>query len=175
MEPEKVSSSKKTDTMAYEKALKNFLGNYVLRAVHAFMEHQDFDASPVCIANKLNISIESAAQALDCLILLGLAERTSDGFKAKQCQFLIPEDEMDMESRLDRHTLVSLQILNRLDSKKRTLFSQGFVASNKEAFGDFRTKLRKLVDEFTLTSASGPKDGLYCFTATGVDIMEGDQ
>lgn len=170
-----IQSNKKTDAGAYNQALKNFLGNYVLRAVHAFMEHQDFDASPVWIANKLNISIETAAQALDNLVILGLAERTSEGFLPKEVKFLIPDDEMTPEVRMDRHTLVSLQILNRLDPRKRTFYYQGFVASNKEAFTELKTKLNKLLSDFSLQSAHGPKDGLYCFTTTAVDIMENDQ
>lgn len=164
-----------TPSVSYDEAIKNFLGNYVWRAVHAFMDHQDFDASPIWISSRLNITVESAAQALDGLVLLGLAERTAKGFQPKQIQFLIPETEMEIDTRMAQHALTSQQIMNRLDPKKWTLFRQGFVASNKPRFNDFREKLDKLVNEFFLESNKEPKDGLYCFTATGVDIMEKQQ
>lgn len=157
---------------SFDKAVENFLGNYIWRSVHALMDHPQFEASPIWISKKLAITVEEAAESLDGLVLLGLAQRTDKGFVPKQIQFIIPEQEMDMETRMLRHSDFSQQIMNRLSPEKKAFFKQAVAASNKKVFSEFYEKLCTLIKEFRETSEREHKDGLYCFTTTGVDIME---
>jgi len=157
---------------SYAETLKNFLGNYIWRAVHALMDHQDFEASPIWISKQMKITIEEAAESLDGLVMLGLAERTAKGFEAKKLQFLIPEQEMEMETRMERHCIFSEQILNRLAPEKRARFKQVVAASNASLFKEFTDKVNAAATEFIEKSIGARKDGLYCFTSTGVDILE---
>ena len=158
----------------FDKAVENFLGNYVWRAVHALMDHPQFEASPFWISKNLAITVEEAAESLEGLVILGLAQRTDKGFVPKQIQFIIPEQEMDMETRMLRHSDFSQQIMNRLSPEKKAFFKQAVSASNKKVFDEFYEKLCVLIKDFRETSEREHKDGLYCFTATGVDIMEKD-
>lgn len=161
--------------ISYEQAIKNFFGNWIWRAVHAMMDHQDFDSSPLWIAQHLKVSVEDAAEALDGLVLLGLARRTEKGFEARQIQFLVPNEYMELGSRIEKHAILSQQIVNQMNLPQKLGFHFVCAASDHATFKKLHKEIGALFEKFRLESEKlTAKDGVYCASYEGVDVMQPD-
>lgn len=162
---------KECEFISYDEALDNFYGNWIWRAIHALLDHQDFDSSPIWISKRLDISIEEVVEAFEGLKVLGLVTQDESGFKAKQVQFIVPEKFTTLESMVRKHRDVSQQILNQVSVEKNLKGRLYFVASNSEELERLDRKINEALLEFNKRSESCKKDGLYAVTATAIDLL----
>jgi len=172
--PERVSHGGLSEA-AYEEALENFYGMSIWRELHALLEHQEFNSSPKWIANKLNISIEEALDAVEGLTALGLIGKNDDGsFFPKQLQILIPTEKMNRVEMAKNHLLISHQILNGFSADSEdNFFRNCYYLSNKDLVDELTENIKLALKEFREKSdITTNKDGLYAIQITGTNIIE---
>lgn len=90
--------------------------SWVWRAVEALVLAKDFDPSPRSIANRLNISVEAAVDALDGLVRLGAIYRDSNTFKRNVSNHIVSPEQTTKEKLLSAHTNIATQILPKLNT-----------------------------------------------------------
>lgn len=107
---EKSAPSSKKDS-GFSEAIDLFYGNWIWRAVHALIEHPNFNSSPNWIAKTLSISVEEALDALEGLEDLGLITRGEET-KLRVPQFFVPDEKQTRPYVVEKHRQISQQILN---------------------------------------------------------------
>lgn len=161
--------------LTYDEALKHYFGNWLWRAIYAFLDHQDFDGSPLWLSQKLDVKVEDVVTALDGLIQLNLAKRSERGFESRCQQFLIPDEHNSMQARMNQHKNLSRQVLNHLDPGKQAFFRSSFVAAEWKQVVEFyegvRACLARLREQ---ASQSKQKEGVYGITIEGVNLDQSE-
>ena len=155
----------------FEVALKYFLGNWVWRAVHALVNHPNFNDSPLWISQKIGVSVEEAAEAVEGLLGLGLIKRVEGKMQAEKVRFIMPEKLQTIGAQADNHQLLAQQVLSRLNPDQfEVAFHDLFMATNTETFNKFYLKFIQLLDEFSNESEKLEKrDRIICLSMEAVN------
>lgn len=159
--------------LTFEENVHNYYSNWVWRAIHALMDHKDFDSTLSWIAEKLDIEVIEVVEAIEGLEKIGLVQKTDKGYVAKHVQFLMPDSCMSVSARLDYHRITTEQILNRMepDPNKITAY-QNFFASSKKKVNDLYSKLRQIIEDFEKENQHGAdNDGVYGLSFSTVDLL----
>ena len=88
--------------------------SWVWRAIEALVLAKDFDPSPRSIANRLNISIEAAVDALDGLERLGSIYRDGRNYARNLNLNLITPENTSKNQILHAHTNITNQMITKL-------------------------------------------------------------
>lgn len=102
-------------------------GNWIWRAVQTLVESPDFNPSAKWIAQRLNITVEKAVNALDGLERLGILARVDNTYKTQAGWFQVGEDKLSSKQLLSAHASLAPQVLSKLkpDDKYTAQFFRG--------------------------------------------------
>lgn len=156
---------------------KEYTGNWVVRAVSALLDTENFNAAPKWVAQKLDISLDEAVSALDTLEKLGIIRRTEAGYEKVLKYVYFSDRDLDPMAVLADHALISTQIMGRLDPSNPTVgsfYRTGFVASDRKRMKEFFLKLEQLMKEFLVESNGATNEDVYAFTLSGVCLTQED-
>ncbi|MGE3759149.1 MAG: hypothetical protein AB7H97_15405 [Pseudobdellovibrionaceae bacterium] len=93
----------------------------------------------------MEISVEKAVDAIEGLQKLGLIEKTSNGFKAKNSWLQIMPQDLSPADILDTHIKLAPQILSRLSADDA--FTVQFFKGNKEILKKYTGRFISLYKE----------------------------
>jgi DNA-binding Lrp family transcriptional regulator len=131
--------------------LIHFCGNWVWRAVEALVQAKDFQSNPAWIADRLNISVEAAKDALEGLERIGMITRTETGY-VNNSEYIFANCE-----KLDRSDMFSIhnKIKDQIDAKitSRDSYANTILLSNKEHVSRFFKKFEAIVEELNKSSS----------------------
>lgn len=134
--------------------------NVVHRNAYSVFTAYEIIRSSKHLQDILNIELSEAVDAIDCLINVGLVERTTEGFKAKiNRSFTRPKkDQITRKERASEHAKSIYQILGRYEeSEKFGDLLSIFCTSNEEA-ENFGREVMELVNKYVERSLKVPKN-----------------
>lgn len=165
-------TSTSSGRLTYDEALKHYFGDWVWKAAYAYLDHHEFDGSPLWLSRKLDEDLESVVHALEGLITLGLATRRDKSYRSKKRQFIIPDEYNEYGSRLNQHKALARQVLNQMSGKRKTLFRNLFLLADTNDIVNFYEKTEERFVEL-MDSSENPSDNakVYCITLEGVEFV----
>ena len=131
--------------------LIHFSGNWVWRAVDVLSHAKDFDANPSWIADRLNISVEAAKDAIEGLERLGILVKTDSGFKSDPNPVYLGSQQLDRSDLFEIHNKIKKQIESKITS--RSTYASTIILSKKEYVAEFYKKFGEAIDELIMKSA----------------------
>lgn len=153
---------------------KKYTSNWSWRALAALIDvNPEASRSIKWLAQKLSIAIEEVVEGLEGLEMLGIIERTAQGYKKILKYVYFSDRDIDPMSVLADHVLVSAQILSRLNPRnlnKKSFYRTGFVASNEELVRDFCLQIEALMKTFVEQSAKCEADRVVGFSFSNVKV-----
>jgi len=125
--------------------LIHFCGNWVWRAVEALVQAKDFNPNPAWVADRLNISVEAAKDALEGLERIGMIEKTESGYKGSAELENFDGADVDRSDRFEIHNKMKDQISAKLTS--RDSYANAVLLSSKANMQEFYMKFCNLIEE----------------------------
>lgn len=125
--------------------LVHFCSSWTWRAVEALIQSPDFKSSPQWIADRLNISVEAAKDALDGLQRLGIVKINDDKISGTAELLKYETGLLERSDAYHIHTKIRDQITARMSS--RDCFANTILLSNRENIEDFYEKFAALVGD----------------------------
>lgn len=126
-------------------ALTQFKENWIWHALLCLIDSNNFNSSPRWIANKLNITVEKAVDALEGLQSLELIERSGDTYRVTTSYHQIFTNDINKNELLKNHIRLASQILTRLDENDG--YTVQFFTGNKELLKKYGPKFLALYKE----------------------------
>ncbi|MCE3009751.1 MAG: DUF4423 domain-containing protein [Proteobacteria bacterium] len=121
---------------------EQWLGNWIWRATQCLVEAPDFNPSPKWIANRLNITIEKAVEAIEGLERLGCIKRKGISFEVVNDWMQLTPDELSRERLLAAQSRIAPQLISKLD--QNDAFTSQFFLGNKEMLAKYTPKFMEL-------------------------------
>jgi len=138
-----------------EEVLQDFevyCSSWIWRAVECLVKAKDFKPSPKWIAERLNISVEAAVEALDGVERLNLIVRTSSGYAAK-IDFNRIDDRQHTKSKLlANHSKLAPQIISKLTEDDA--FTTHIVLASEATMQKFTVRLSELLRDLSNSAAA---------------------
>lgn len=141
--------------------LIHFSGNWVWRAVEALVQSKDFNPDPNWIADRLNISAESAKDALEGLIRIGMVIKEGNLFKTASDFYSYDATQIDRSDLFYIHTKIRDQVSLRLNTKD--CFSNMIFLANKDLIAKFYSQFSNLVQELNEEALKTECNDVYAF------------
>ena len=146
------------------------------RAVQAVLSFENSNPSHQWIADTVNISLERVAEIMEGLIVLGIVERSTNGYRLLKRDVFLNEfpvyNEIPRDQHVDTYALMSQQIVNEVNTTAYAGSRVAIAASNKELKDELYEKIAMAMNEFVEKSATAKKDGIYAFTYIGTDLTK---
>lgn len=130
--------------------LIHFCGNWIWRAVDALVASKDFNSDPTWVADRLNISVEAAKDALDGLERIGRIKKSETGLVANAEFSNFDNVDLDRSDRFEIHNKIKDQITSRITS--RDSYCNLVLLSSRGNVSDFYDGFCRLVEEFAAKS-----------------------
>lgn len=135
----------KVDLSAGHSDLENWAGNWIWRAVHCLANSTDFNPSPKWIAQRLNITVENAVDALEGLERLKMIERNGSTFKVVTDWVKLGPSEIDRRHLLFQHSKIALQLITKL--KAHDKYGCEILLGKKELISKYGSRFKALYNE----------------------------
>lgn len=126
------------------------------------------------IARRTSLSEEEVREALEGLCVLGYLRRQGDIYQAVEGADFLHFDfsQRTRAEMIDRHGLVSQQILNELVDKRHVTFDHRCFAANDEILKELYRDLRAAFDKaFAKAQTTSGCDRIFKMTFTAVDVL----
>jgi hypothetical protein len=142
--------------------------------VFACFDLQQIERTAVGIARRTGLPLAEVEEALSGLCVLGFLTRRGDSFEPVEGADFHHLDfsNMSNDEKVDRHGLVSQQILNELPDRRDVTFDHRCFAANdeilKELYKDMRAAFEKA---FAKAQTSQRCDRIFKMTFTAVDVL----
>ena len=150
-----------------------FHGNWIWRATHALIDHQDFNGSASWISQKLGVTVAEAVEALEGLEYLGLMQRTDGGWTSKEANFFqVPSHDLRVKMLKD-HRIITEQVLNKMVAGNYQGYRTDFTASSEKLIKELCVEFWEKLDKFRVDSDVEKKlDGVYGITFSAVQLSQ---
>ena len=142
-------------------------GNWIWRAVQCLVESSEFQSSPKWIANRLNISIENAVEAIEGLERLGCIERRNLTFVVSSNWLQLNPESQSRKRLLSAHSRLAPQLMSKISENDS--FTTQFLVSNDEIVKEFAPKFMKLFKEM---DQEGKKRGCSDVVASEISFVQ---
>jgi hypothetical protein len=123
----------------------HYSGSWIWRAVEALAGGQDFSSDPKWVANRLNITVDAAKDALEGLVRIGLLKEIDGKLMCNPGHTFTTEAKIDRSDLFQIHSKISAQISEKLTS--RDAYTNTIILSNKAQMNDFYKKVNQLINE----------------------------
>ena len=143
-------------------------------AVFACMDVREIEPTLKGLVQKTQLHPSEVREALDGLCLLGYLVRKDDRFERVPGRDFLHFDYASTSKAeiVDRHGLVSQQILNDLAACERLAFDHRCFAANDAILAELYKDLRAAFDKaFAQAQTSGTCDRIFKMTFTAVDVL----
>lgn len=164
--------------ISYEDAMENYRKNTDWWVVFAAFDLPGFQSSPLWIAQRLKLSIETVIEALEGLVLLGYLTKATAGYekvKGKEFVSVKPNDRKKADV-IEEHSLISAQVLNQLSDHAIMAIDHRCFASDvetlKELYSDINAAMEKA---YRNSMDKSSKDRIFKMSFTAVDVLPGRQ
>lgn len=148
--------------------LQSWAGNWIWRAVQCLVQSPDFNASPKWIANRLNISIDKAVDAIEGLERLGFIKREGATYvHVKEWVQILPTGTVTRDDLLTTHSKIAPQIISKLTANDK--FTTQFFLANQELISKYAPKFVQLYREM---NDEGLKLGLTEVIASEISFAQ---
>lgn len=165
-----------TGPISYADAMENYRKNTDWWVVFATFDLPDFQSSPIWIANRLKLNLETVIEALEGLVLLGYLTKDSSGYsviKGKSFVHLKPT-ELKKSEIIEEHSLISRQVVNQLSEDAVIAVDHRCFASNVEIIKELYSDINAAMEKAFKNSASAKnKDCIFKMSFTAVDVLPG--
>lgn len=122
----------------------HYYGNWIWRAVEALTTAKDFSPNMRSIADRLNISVDKAVDAIEGLVKLGILARANNTFVKVNDVTKISGDNLSVEKLLEGHSKLAPQVITKLDDK--SIFTTRFCLGNEELIRKNASKIQDFLD-----------------------------
>lgn len=153
MQMETTEQTEKPKKLSDHQDLMYYSQSWVWRAIEALVTAKNFNPSPIIIAKRINISVETVINALEGLERLSLIKRTESSYIKVENMSLIDETQVTKKELLVTHSTLAPQILGMLDENS-VFTSQIALGSLKIA----RKHAHKLIEFLDAVDADGAKE-----------------
>ena len=157
---------------------RKYTGNWVWRAVSAFIDLDgEKSRSLTKMAEMLSAPLAEVVEAVEGLEELGIIQRTEQGYRKILKYVYFSDRELEPQSLLQDHVLISTQVLHRLhptDPTKKSFYRTGFVASTESLVKEFCIKMEFLMKEFIESSNKAKPDRVVAFSFSNVKLSRSD-
>lgn len=133
--------------------LQFYAQSWIWRAIEALVTAKNFNPSPIIIAKRINISVETVINALEGLERLNLIKRTESSYIKVDNMTIIDQTKVTKKDLLVTHSTLAPQILGMLDENS-VFTSQIALGSLKIA----RKHAHKLIEFLDAVDADGAKE-----------------
>ncbi len=161
-------------TVSYADALANYRNNTDWWVVFASFDLVDFQPSPLWIANKTNLSVDTVVEALEGLVVLGFLMKENESFYPVKGKDFIKFDVKGRKKAevLNEHSLISRQILNQMGEDVLVAVDHRCFASNVEILGELYSDIAQAFEKaFKNSSNAKTKDRIFKMNFTAVDVL----
>lgn len=128
--------------ISYADALENYRTNTDWWIVFDCFELPNAIGSALWISGRTGLSLDTVTEALEGLVLLGLAKRTDKGFEAVKNVIKLPNEDLTKQKMMENHALISRQVLNHLTDNARGALRFASFASNIQIIAEMYKKNR---------------------------------
>lgn len=125
--------------------LENWTGNWIWRTVQCLAQSPDFNDSPRWIAQKLNVSIEKALDAIEGLERLGFIAKVDGKLKVLESWKQITPADVPPANLLAHFSKLAPQIITRV--KPEDKFTSQFFLADEELVAECASKIMKAFKE----------------------------
>lgn len=163
-----------TSPITYADALENYRKNTDWWIIFDALDLPNAVGSALWIAGRTGFSVENITEALEGLIVLGLLEKSRNGYEKVKTNFNVPNDNKSKLQKMEDHALISRQILNHLNEQARGAIRFASFASNVEIIADLYQKIDKALLEAQDKSLSLQKeqlDNVYLVSYTSISSL----
>lgn len=163
-----------TSPISYADALENYRKNTDWWIIFDSLDLPSSMGSSLWIAGRTGISVESVAEALEGLVVLGLLRKSHNGYEKVKVNFDLPSDNQTKQQRMEDHALISRQILNHLNEDARGAIRFASFASNIQIIADLYQKIDKALLEAQEESRKLSKeqlDNVYLASYTSITAL----
>jgi hypothetical protein len=160
--------------VSYSDALANYRGNTDWWVVFAAFDLPDFQPSPLWIAKRTFLPIETVVEALEGLSTLGYLRKDNGSFFPIKGKDFVKIDvtSRKKEEVLNEHSLIARQILNQLSENALVAVEHRCFASNVEILSELYTDIAMAFDKaYKSSQDSSKKDKIFKMTFTAVDVL----
>ena len=171
---ESLANGLNTSPISYNDAFENLRRNTDWWIVYCTFDLPNSVGTSLWIANKLGISVESATEALEGLVILGHLKRSDKGYEKLKFDLDIPHANQTKAKRVEDHALVSQQILNHLNESSRGALRFATFAANLEIIVEMYEKINQAINEADEKSKMLDKskmDNIYSITFTATNTV----
>jgi len=141
--------------------LIHFCGNWVWRAVYAIIDAKDFNPDPAWIADRLNISMGAAKDAIEGLERIEAVAIVDGSYKSVSDFAYGQVSEIERADQFYIHTKIRDQIAERM--KTKDCFSNLIFLSNKDLINKFYSKFSVLIEELNSEGLEAECKDVFAF------------
>jgi hypothetical protein len=137
-----------TTSIISEADWEQYSGNWIWRAVQCLVDLPEFSPSPKWIANRLNVGVEKAVEAIDGLERIGRVIRTSKGsYKLTQEWDYINSDNQSREKLLSAQSRIAPQLISKLTTSDA--FTSQFFTGDQATIKKYSPHFMRLFKEMS--------------------------
>ena len=115
MQVETTQVNSPSKMMSDNRDLMYYSQSWVWRAIEALVTAKNFNPSPIAIAKRINISVETVITALEGLERLNLIKRTESSYIKVENMTIIDQTKVTKKELLLSHSTIAPQIQGMLD------------------------------------------------------------
>lgn len=174
---ETLSIGQYQDQVHYAETLEVYRRNSDWWAVFACFDLARGPHSARDIARLLSISESEAEEALEALRTLGFLKKDGQSYASVPGKEFMPFNfnGMTHEENIERHALVSQQILNDMGPRQRMFFDHRCFALNEQILSDLYKDIAAAFDRaFAKSQLTVGNDKICKMTFTAVDVLKKD-
>jgi hypothetical protein len=156
-DPNSLVAGKNPEKIPYSEAVEHFSLNLDVQHVFSFMQTDKFDFTPYSIEHHLGIELGKAVNILEILVVLGAAERSTDGIMKKDdCKLL----EFAQSLSVGQFHMLINQVLHGM-TNDNSKFDVWTIASRHEIVKKMNEKIARAISEALDQSKNCVPDGIY--------------
>lgn len=174
----RLSEGNSGSPISYADSLENYRKNTDWWIVFDCLDLPNAIGSALWIAGRTGLSVETANEALEGLVVLGLLKKSQNGYEKVTLNFDVPSENQTKAQRMAEHALISRQILNHLHEEARGAIRFGSFASNVQIIADLYEKIDKAIYEAQEKSRKLSKqelDNVYLVSYTSITALPNSQ
>lgn len=164
-----------TSPISYADALENYRNNTDWWIIFDSFDLPSAIGSALWISGRTGLSVDVVTEALEGLVTLGLVGRTTKGFEKIKTEILLPHENQTKQERMEKHALISRQVLNHLHDNAKGALRFASFASNIQIIAEMYTKIDQAILEADERSKKLPRnqiDNVYLMSFTAVTTTQ---
>ena len=141
--------------------MRNWLSLSLWPSLHAYLTAKSLPASAKAVAEKFDVSLEEAHEAVEGLEKLGLLRIEDNRYEAKEMNFVLTKEELSSEKVLKHHIIKTKDMLSQMHGLNIRQGHTYTIATDEACMNSFIRGYKKLVDELYEKSKSVKEGGIY--------------